>query len=89
MSEYTFETAALKAVTIDAVKYNEEGLRNSIAPETIQAVAPLKWNNERVVFGEGAISEGRDVSLGKDTIAYEVLVWRRALKPPHTTKVSA
>lgn len=70
MSEYTFETAALKAVTIDAVKYNEEGLRNSIAPETIQAVAPLKWNNERVVFGEGAISEGRDVSLGKDTIAY-------------------
>ena len=46
--------------------WNVEG----VTAEQVQAVVPIKWNNERVVFGEGAISEGKDVSLGKETIAY-------------------
>lgn len=81
MSEYTFETAALKAVTIDAVKYNEEGLRNSITPETIQAVAPIAWgeytekpttNNYRftISIGSGAGTKYEDsIAIGKKAYA--------------------
>ena len=75
MSEYTFETAALKAVTIDAVKYNEEGLRNSITSETIQEVVPMTWDDTSVKFGTksstsiNAVSVGQNCSAGVSSVA--------------------
>ena len=68
MSEYTFETAALKAVTIDAVKYNEEGLKNSLTAEVIEQVMPIRFSSytapatsngaDDIVIGNGASSNG-------------------------------
>ena len=81
MSEYTFETAALKAVTIDAVKYNEEGLKNSLTPEAIQAVVPIAWREwttpptcngtvSSLAIGENAQSyafSDQTIAIGKDS----------------------
>lgn len=90
MSEYTFETAALKAVTIDAVKYNEEGLRNSITPETIQAVVPIAWGDSgtanspfvgSLAIGAGAstkIQYGTAIGVGAEASIISVSLGTRA-----------
>ena len=71
MSEYTFETAALKAVTIDAVKYNEEGLKNSLTPEAIQQVVPMAWGS------------GSYISVPTTSPAYTIALGRGASCAPN------
>ena len=85
MSEYTFETAALKAVTIDAVKYNEEGLKNSmpiawsawttpaeVTQESSIALGGRAWAKSPCTTALGANSGaygGHSTSVGNSTVA--------------------
>ena len=70
MGEYTFETAALKAVTIDAVKYNEEGLKNSLTADVVKEVVPMafgEWTVQPDTFNKnGSIAIG-NYARTKDT----------------------
>lgn len=83
MSEYTFETAALKAVTIDAVKYNEEGLKNSLTPETIQTVVPIAWYDNGTAaatnFSASAFGVGSHASTNATALGYKATAFTNAI----------
>ena len=72
MSEYTFETAALKAVTIDAVKYNEGGLKNSMPMAWSDWTIPAEVTKESsVALGGRAWAHGIcTTALGANTGCY-------------------